>query len=53
MNRDFAGLGGEWRAMDGGVETVARYDSEAGSVTEEGKTIDDQYRCPPHPGLQG
>ena len=57
VKRDFAGVGREWRmrARDGGgVEMSGGNGSETGSVTKEGKqTKNDQYRCQPHPRIQG
>ena len=48
VKRDLVGIGGEgrMRARGGG-----RGDSsETGSVRDEGKQVEDQYQCQPHPG---
>ena len=41
------------RPRDMEVETGGGHNSEMGTVTdEEGKQIDDRFRCQPHPGIQ-
>ena len=50
---DLEEVGGSGNRDLGRVETGAENSSEAGSVTEENKTIEEQYRCHPHPGLHG
>ena len=47
-------FGGSGRAGQNESEDGSSGDGrETGSVTKNGKKIDDLYRCQPHPGLQG
>ena len=53
LHEERFGGSGECRSRDGGLETVCGDGSEIRLLTKKGKKIDDQYRCQPHPGLEG